>query len=290
MAIREVARRFGRELQCHRYNVINRRVTRDLKIPEVIRDLDMDSRRVLMQWLTRHGPFWEDIQQHTGDDWLEYNGEIITDTAVGEAAYCLFHGIDRALVSIDPSSWLISPLSVDWYEKESAKRSIDINNYWDANNLEQYLATIPAPLKTWKDLEEVARRRYPDLTFSKNSFEPLEGYPLGKVAERLLSRLAVLHDLKNCFDKNGQMTPEGLTIRQKYFTGANSWFSDSSATEKTKFKNKLTFPHPANPEEFLFCTWHGKVKTSQLRIHFSWPIRANTPLYIVYVGPKKTKR
>ncbi len=291
MAIRDVARRFGRELQCHR-NVKNIPVTPNLTIPQVIKHLDVNSRRVLMQWLTRHGPFWEDFRQHAGGDWLEYNGEIITDTAVGEAAYCLFHGIDRALVSIDPSYWLISPLSVDWHDHDSGfVKSINIQNYWDANNLEQYLAAVPAPLRSWKDLEAVARRRYPDLTFSKDSFKPLKGYPFGKgPAERLLSRLAVLYYLKRCSDKDGRMTPEGLAIHQKHFTGAKSWFSDSSATEKSEFMNDLTFRHPANPGEFLFCTWHGKVKTPQLRIHFSWPIQADTPLYIVYVGPKITKR
>ena len=45
-----------------------------------------------------------------------------------------------------------------------------------------------------------------------------------------------------------------------------------------------------DPTKTLFCPWHGKVQTPQLRVHFSYPIRANEPLYIVYVGPKLTKR
>ena len=292
MAIREVARKFGRELRCH-YNVFNRPVIKDLKILEVIEKclVDINSRRAFMQWLTRQVSFWEDFQQNTGNNLFEYNGKVITDSAVREAAYCRLHGIDRALVSINPSDWLISPLSVDWHENGSVRESIDIRNYWDANNLEQYLAAVSASLKSWKDLEVVARRRYPDLTFSKDSFEPLRGYPFVKgAAERLLLRLAVLYNLKHCFDQDGRMTPEGLDIHQNHFTGTKSWFSDSSATEKSEFMNDLTFRHPANPGEFLFCTWHGKVKTPQLRIHFSWPIQADTPLYIVYVGPKITKR
>ena len=41
----------------------------------------------------------------------------------------------------------------------------------------------------------------------------------------------------------------------------------------------------------LFCPWHGKVSTRTLRIHFSpGQIRASDPLYVVYVGPKLTKR
>ena len=165
-----------------------------------------------MQWLNHHGPFWEDVRQHGVNDWLEYNGTIVTDTAVGEAAYCLFHGVPRDLVSMEPSCWLTSPLSVDWRE----------------------------------------------------------------AAEHLLSRLDILHRLRNCFDQHGKRTQEGHKIYTDYFTGARAWFSDFADTEKEEFKEALTFSHPETPREFLFCTWHGKVNyRPPLRIHFSWPIQAN---------------
>ncbi len=243
-----------------------------------------------MQWLTRLGPFWDDVRQHGGNDWFEYNGVIVTDTAVGEAAYCLFHGIPRGLVSVNPSQWLTSPLSVAWCDNEDV-RSIDVPNYWDAEELQVALAEAPVPLASWRDLAATARSRCPDLTFSPDSFEPLYGQPFAKgAAERLLQLLNVLHDLKNCFDERGERTPEGHEMFQQYFTGDKAWFSDSSDTEKSDFRQNLTFQHPTRPGKYLFCTWHGKVKTPQLRIHFSWPIRANEPLYLVYVGPKITKR
>ena len=289
MAIRTVARQFGSDVQCHR-NVVNAQVTHNLTMPRAVQALSRDDRRALMQWLTRYGPFWEDFQQHGQDDWLECNGEIVTDTAVGEAAYCLFHGISRGLVSMNPSSWLTSPLSVGWRKDEHVE-GVDVLNYWDAAELRTSLAAAPASLQSWDDLATAARSRYPDLTFSSNSFEPLRGHPFGKgAAERLLSLLSVLHDLKNHFDEQGKRSPEGHAVYQKHFTGDKGWFSDSSDSEKIKFKNDLLFPNPANPEEFLFCTWHGKVKSPQLRIHFSWPIRADEPLYVVYVGPKITKQ
>ena len=96
--------------------------------------------------------------------------------------------------------------------------------------------------------------------------------------------------MKNSFDQQGKRTSGGHTLYQKYFTGAKAWFSDSSDREKAQFRNELTFPHPADPDKTIFATWHGKVKTPQLRIHFSWPIRADKPLYVVYAGPKITKR
>ena len=244
-----------------------------------------------MQLLTRHGPFWEDVRQHTDDDYLECKGNIVTDSAVGEAAYCLFHNIDRALVSLNPSSWLTSPLSVNWYENEHV-RSINVRNYWDVDTLKRAIVDAPVLIESWEDLAREAQRRCPGLTFSPDSFRPLNGHPFGKgVAERLLSCLVVLHNLTNCFDEHGRRTSEGHWIFKNHFTGGKALFSDSSDTDKARFGKDLTFPHPRHAGEYLFCPWHGKVKTPQLRIHFApWPIRANEPLYVVYVGPKITKR
>jgi hypothetical protein len=72
--------------------------------------------------------------------------------------------------------------------------------------------------------------------------------------------------------------------------GGNPLFSDSSDTEKLDFRNELTFRHPDQPGRSLFCPWHGKVRHLELRVHYTWSGRAGEPLYVVYVGPKITKR
>lgn len=290
MTIREEARRFGRDIQCHR-NVAYALVTRDSTMQRAVQALSRPEQSALMQWLTRLGPFWEDVRQHSGlHDLLAYNGKVVTDTAVGEAAFCIVHGIDRGLVSLNPSSWLTSPLFVTWYE-ENHERNINVPNYWDPNSVKAALASAPVPLGSWRSLESVANARYPDLTFSDASFEPLDGHPFGKsTAERVLVLLSVLQTLKNCFDERGERTPEGHALYQEHFTGETAWFSDSSDREKARFRSGLTFPHPTNAGEWLLCTWHGKVRTHDLRVHFSWPIRADEPLYITYIGPKITKQ
>lgn len=85
-------------------------------------------------------------------------------------------------------------------------------------------------------------------------------------------------------------------IYRNFFTGKKggggrgALFSDSSDDEKIKFETEMRFKHPAEVNKTLFCPWHGKVQTPPLRIHFSWPVRADDPLYVVYVGPKITKR
>ncbi|MEI7996656.1 MAG: hypothetical protein WCH01_17300 [Methylococcaceae bacterium] len=85
-------------------------------------------------------------------------------------------------------------------------------------------------------------------------------------------------------------TDEGNRLYQEHFTGDKAWFSTSSDDEKIEFKNELTFNHPNNKDEKLFCPWHGKIKTPQIRIHFSYPIRADKPLYVPYIGLKITKK
>lgn len=288
MTIRHTARRFGRNLQCHR-NVSSAEVMPGWIMQRAVQTLGMDKRRVVMQWLNQLGPFWDKSQQHSSDDWLECNGEPVTDTAIGEAAHCLALGLDRRLVSMDPSAWLSSPLSVEF--ESGPNRHVDVLNYWLVEAIQTALSVAPTPVRSWDDLAAVARVRFPDLTFSTNSFAPLRGHPFGRgPAERMIALLTVLHDFKNCFNEQGQRTSEGHEIYQQHFTGEKAWFSDSSNTEKSQFNSDLTFPHPARPGETLFCTWHGKVKTPQLRIHFSWPVRANEPMYVVYVGPKITKR
>lgn len=127
MNIRSVIRRFGLNLYCHR-NVANRQVTPDRTMPQVIGALDRDSRRALMGWLTRHGPFWEDVREHSEDEYLEYKEKIVTDSAVGEAAYNRFHGIDQSVVSMDPSDWVSSPLTVTWVRDGQAPQ-VDVPNF-----------------------------------------------------------------------------------------------------------------------------------------------------------------
>ena len=89
MAIRNVAKRYRREVYCHR-NMTSVQVMPNVYMQQAIQGLPVDDRRAVMQWLTRRGPFWEDERKHGPDDYLECKGEIVTDTAVGEAAYrCL---------------------------------------------------------------------------------------------------------------------------------------------------------------------------------------------------------
>jgi hypothetical protein len=289
MKIRSVARQFGRELCCSR-NMSNAQVTATEPLSQVIGHFSIDQQRDLLSWLTRYGPFWDDIRELDLGEWFECNGEPVTDHAVGEAAYNCMNGVDRHLVSLAPSDWITTPIIVTWMRDDVEPAIAEVPNHWAADTVTKALQAAPIPIESWLQLEDIASARCPALTFAANAFESLMPQPFNQgVADRLLVRLLVLDKFKGCFDESGQRTAEGQILYNEHFSGKKHWFSDSSDREKLEFKTDLTFDNPFDPAGKSFCTWHGKVKTPQLRIHFTWPIVHDQPLYIAYVGPKLTK-
>jgi len=292
MAMRKMAKRFGREVYCHQAFLMVEPLP-DMHMQKALGQLRESERRATLRWLTRGIPRRNDDRHDIKDDLLECQGEEVTDSAVGEAAYRKLNDVESGLVSITPSDWNYSPVKVTWRRDTAGleDRSTEVENWWDVTALEDRLQNAPLPIRTWDDLKSVSVKRYRRLTFADDCFEPLEGVSLEKSSmERILNLLSALDKYANAFDAGGKLTPEGKRLYQNFFTGKNALFSDSSDTEKSKFRNKLTFKHPGDPGKSLFCPWHGKERRKALRLHFSWPIRFREPVYVVYVGPKLTKQ
>jgi len=290
MEMRRLASQYGTKLHCHK-SLTNARVTLQHSFQQAIQFFGRDEQRAVMQWLTQDGPFWNENREHGVDDYLEHNQNIVTDSAMGEAAFCCRHGLERRLISFSPSSWEASPIFINWIHENELTDQIEVINYWELNILEEALRTAPVPIQSWDKLAEVCETRFPNLTFGYKCFEQLRGQPFAfGASERIRTLLDTLNRFKQCFDAQGQRTAEGNRIYQEHFIGDKAWFSNSSESEMRDFGQELTFRHPTDSAQSLFCPWHGKVKTPQIRIHFSWPIQVDKPLYIVYVGPKLTKR
>ena len=266
-------------------------VTPVAKLKQAIQSLPVPQRLALIQWLTTHGPYWEDNQLHGENDWVEVNGEIVTQTAIGEAAICRARSRERELVSFSPSHWNITPLNAIWIRDETVREQISIPNHWELASVRKCLEANPEEVRSWVTLHRQMKRTFTQLFFAENAFTPLDGHPFfPSAAERIRVLLHTLNRFKTCFLPNGERSAEGHELYTNYFTGNNPRFSDSSTTEKHEFANEMTFAHPENTSQKILCPWHGKVQTPQFRIHFSWPIRSDQPLYIVYIGPKITKR
>lgn len=294
MTMRDVARRFGRTVYCHR-NMVNTEPIAGVSMQRAIQALERDKRADLMVWLTRGGPFWEDdvIYRHGSDEYLEFQDKVVTDTAIGEAAYRSLHGNRCDLVSAIPSEWNFSPVEVVWRREDEGleDQTARLENWRTPGLLEGALRDAASPLQSWDDLRNASESRFEKLTFARDCFKPLEGFPFAdSTAKRCIELLDVLDRLADAFNAEGERTSEGHAIYQTYFTGEKAWFSDSSDTEKHDFHEKLTFSFPEYPAKSLPCPWHGKERHMNFRLHFSWPIRAGEPVYIVYFGPKLTKR
>lgn len=290
MQMRLIAKRYGRELHAPR-NFAIRPALFQTTMVRAIQQLTRDQQRSILQWVQKEGPFWEDSREHDGDEYLECRGQIVTDCGLGHAAYGCGCGITRNAVSLDPSDWLHTPLEVLWWRDSDRSESILVGNHWHTEPLEAALREAPVPLESWDGLEAVCRQRFERLTIAGDAFVPLAGRPFHSGgADRVITLLDTLNRLARCFDATGLQTAEGRQIYQDHFTGNKPWFTDSSDTEKNTIADQFVFTHPERPGEVLCCTWHGKVRTPVLRIHFSWPIQHNSPVFIVYVGPHITKR
>ena len=292
MAMRTAARRSGREVSCQS-QALDSYPVRGIGLRQAImRLVDRDKRRATLAWLDRTGPFWDVPRSHGPDEWLESEGEVVTDSAVGEAAHRKLHGIDCGLISVEPSKWNSSPVVVAWIREaeglENLKASVD--NWFALDALEAALEDARPPIGSWGELRAEVATSFRTLVFTDNCFEPLFGVPFSKgAAERFRVLFKILDRYTQSLDQSGRRTPEAQQIYENYFMGANALFSDSSDREKQEFRDRLTFAHP-NRGRSLFCAWHGKVRHMSLRLHFSWPLEVGEPVYVVYAGPKITKR
>ena len=295
MAMRNIAKQFRHEVQCHGA-FLNTRPIPNVPIQQAIGNLEINDKRAAMAWLNQVGPFWDKEQRHSLNDWLECNGEIVTETAVGEAAFRKLSGVNCGLISIYPSdNWNTTPINVTWNREaeDLINKSTEIDNWWDPREFESGLQSVESPIDSWKNLCDVSKRRFTNLTFTKECFYPLKPVPFSTgSAKGFITLFDVLDKYAQAFDEKGDLTQEGHEINDLYFVGRKARFSDSSEAEIRKFRQELTFGHPENSANSIFCPWHGKVhySTLPLRFHFSWPIRPEEPVYIVYAGPKITKR
>lgn len=290
MLMRQEARKHGFNIQCTK-TILDTDITKDINFRQSLQKLGHAQRMAVLQWVTQSGPFWDESKCHSSDEYFELEeGEVVTDTCLAEAAFHNLDGNSSSVVSLLQPHWSATEIPIIWH-RASGEQRVQVKNLTQRKILIERLEEQPKPIVSWEQLEERCKERCTSLFFSDSAFAGLKGAPFVACASsRILELLLVLDKINVCFNDVGERNEEGHRIYQEHFTGDKAWFSDSSDTEKREFKDALTFKHPKIEGETLFCTWHGKVKTPQMRIHHSWPITNNAPLYIMYVGPKITKR
>jgi hypothetical protein len=291
LALRHRLERSQRVLRCPR-KLLDATVIPNYTLRQALGSVhDRNLRSVVTTWLAQKGPFWDDERLHSGDDMFWAKGEIVTDTGLAEAAMGVLQGFPRSVVSFAPSDWNYSPVVVEHTPFSSGNEHIPLANYWSEDLIEQHLRETRPPLRSWDGLVQWAKEQCPRLTLTTEVIQAMDGRPfVPGAAERFQELLSTLDRLKGQVSEGGSFTEEGLRIHQAHFVGEKAWFTDSSDGEKLAFKNELSFPDPEQPAAKRLCGWHGKVKIEQMRMHFTYPLRKDAPLYVVYIGPKITKR
>ena len=298
-----VAERFNHKVHFTSARLFNINPMPNQSIQKLIHEFPESKRRSIMAWLDK-GPFWDVPEQrkHSENDLLECvskNYQVVTNTAVGEAAFRILKGSPCEVISLTPSDWQFTLVEVICRKDdgETKDECVKIKNVIDSNTLKRELQNTEKPIKSWNALQGTLSTRFPGLMFTEDCFEPLtsKNIPFKISLEKSILRLLdILNRLALEVDENGRRTAKGEEIHDQYFKRRNAPFSDSSDTEKQHFEERLTFPHPERPGHTIFCSYHGKVpvlkKELTIRLHFSWPIQLGQPVYVVYIGPKLTKR
>ena len=286
MKIKNRCTRFQHNLYCSS-SILYTKPLKEQTVFRVISSMRVDEKAAILSWLSRAGPFWELSRCHNPDDFFECYGVVVTDTSLGECAH-LCHVYDKSfMVSIKPSNWEEKILNVKINDCEVIK----VVNCLDLFDVDPILDTLTFDsLRTWEQLKIFCEIRYESIIFSVNAFEYLDGSPFSKsLIESIVKRLNILDKYVGTLDAFGNRSTIGNEIYQEYFVGNKAWFSDSSDSEKDEFRNELTFTLPQTGSPRVLCSNHGKIKTPQTRIHYHLEPKEQK-VYVVYVGPKITKR
>jgi len=246
----------------------------------------------VLEWMGKSGPFWDDDRQPIEDDYFHYQTHDVTNQGLGEAARRRLAGIVANAFSYkgSPLQFTTSPLSVQQGLPEEPIATVFTDNHWEIAQIEAELDACRTYCG-WHDVLIEIRRRFIGLIISNTALDDLLPTPFSEqVTKRIFELLDVLDNLVMESDECGELSPTGRELLTKHFVGGKAWFSDESTRNKETFKKQMTFSDPDDPSKEIVCTWHGKIKTPQIRIHFLWPRpTGQNKIKIAYIGPKITK-
>ena len=279
------------------YQIGKRPVTAEMNVQEAVKQSDHDTKSLILAWINKNGPFMEDDRQEEQDDYFEFEGQDVTDGALGEAARRQGNYKSSGVFSFTGGQidFERTPLKV-WHgiPEDPSKKDRDIPNIWDVQKLESRLVASRDPRnrdpRDWAELIKLCQERFNHLEIS-NRYKKLARETFDEaVSNSIQERLSVLQQIMS--DRrvsDGKMGVYALELKEKHFHGhdARAWFSDESDTRESELKQKMTSKDPSDSDKSLFCSRHAKIPHRTFRIHFQWPVPpGQARLKVVYIGPK----
>jgi hypothetical protein len=280
------------QLYCSRL-LHSRQITPTMDFRQAVRATrDHNFNQLVLAWINKTGPFWDDDRQYNPDDYFEYQSHDVTDQGLGEASRRELAGINAGVFSFQgsPLQFTTDSLAVQQGLSEEPINFIDITNCWTTDQLIQSIQNSKT-YYCWQDVRAEIKLRFEGLIISDNVMDSLLSTPFSQqVMKRIFELLHVLDQIVMQSDANGQLSESGMNLLQEHFIGEKAWFTSESETNKQNFRREMTFSDPVDTSEKIFCHWHGKIKIFQIRIHFQWPRpMGQSKIKVVYIGPKITK-
>lgn len=255
---------------------------------------DRNKKALILNWISKSGPFWDDSREHIVDDYFEFYGNDVTDCGLGECARLRLN--DKPVESLSVFEKInvkfnITPLLIQHGLPEDILGQLSVDNVWEYEQLNNSIDNaIPRP-ENWSEAVEYLTDRFKKLQFSDQIIKQLSSQPFNYyVVERLIELLGVLQLYIESRDDDGEYTEQTKELLANHFNGSKAWFTDESISNIRDFKQQLTFNDSDGSSNKIFAPFHGKIKTPQFRVHFPWPIKAeDIYIKILYIGPKITK-
>ena len=259
-----------------------------IPLSRAAQELPRDTRIQLFEWIAKHGPFIEDDRQVIDEDLFFFEEDDVTNLGLGEAARRIrveLHAATLSPVGNERSRFSGNPLGVVHGFPDEPIAQVSVPNYTGSEPLVEVLRALDPNPTNWHDFLEVCRHRFDLLHIGLHCDETLGRFPYMPAAgRRIIELLNVLQRISAEMDCAGRLSPTGLELRYKFFSGGRALFSDESGARKQRPQN-FTFPDPEGGNDIV-CFWHGKVSTAALRIHFDWPVEPGARrLRVVYIGP-----
>lgn len=272
--------------------LLSRPAVGPMTLHSIIAAARQTERSLLLNWLGKSGPFSDDEQIETADDLWWFDEDEVTDQGLGAAGRKLLVGEDAASFSLAHASsfrFERSPLAVIQGLPGEPLWTAEVHNLWDFAELEALDSLLEKEPENWDDFISACTGRFGNLMIDEQNFAAgLKKHPFnGNVVRRGFALLRVLDELAGGIGSDGALSKTALSLLKEHFQGGKAWFSD----EKPKDDDVFIFRDNSNNGVGLYCSWHGKVKTPQFRLHFQWPVPAGQScIKVLYFGEKLTKR
>ena len=270
--------------------LLSRPAVGPMPLIDVIAAAQQTERALLYNWLGKSGPFSDDEPMETADDLWWLDEDEVTDQGLGAAGRKLLVGEPASSFSLtdrSSSRFKLSPLAVLQGLPGEPLWVASVVNYWDLAGLEALDSSIEVEPESWDSFISACISRYPNLMIDEQNFTiGLKKHPFHRnVVRRGFVLLKVLNDLAGGIGSDGALSESALSLLEDYFQGGKALFSDEEPQDKHVFMFRDN-----NDGVDIYCSWHGKVKTPQFRLHFQWPVPMGQKyIKVLSFGEKLTK-